>query len=211
MRDKQQHRCTSLGLGLGIRFTDKPGRRHLVTLPPGQYWRFVYFLTAALLWVTPLRANTITAADVERLQAMVDRVAIASSEVASSGRAIVKQTLESGDVLNSHDRLLSACLLELKGVSEHIGFLLHESLVTLGISSVARDPTDEGISLSSAKPSITVLLNYLPSARMDVSEIQVSCRASPLVSSKAQLILGLIPSIDREISSLAKRIHAVRP
>jgi hypothetical protein len=160
-----------------------------------------------LIFLTPGQANTITAADVNRVQDLFQTAANIASDITSAGNSIITETLSSGR-LSSDDDITAACLIELKGTSEHIAYSLHEFLVTAGISSGMKERSDEGLSLTLTKLSLKTLSDYLPKARATVNEIQIGCRTSGLVSAKAQLILGLIPLIDKELTPLAQRIVA---
>jgi hypothetical protein len=163
--------------------------------------------TLVLIFSAPGRANTITAADVNRVQDLFQIAANMALDITSAGNSIITETLSSGR-LSSGDDVTATCLLALKGTSEHIAYDLHEFLITAGISSGMKDRSDEGLSLTLTKLSLKALSDYLPKARATVNEIQIGCRTSDLVSAKAQLILGLIPMIDKELTPLARRIVA---
>jgi hypothetical protein len=160
-----------------------------------------------LIFSTPGQANTITAAEVNRVQDLFQRAANIALDITSAGNSVIAETLSSGS-LSSGDNLTATCLLALKGTSEHIAYDLHEFLITAGISSAMKDRADENLSLTLTKLSLKSLSDYLPKARATVNEIQIGCRSSGLVSAKAQLILGLIPMIDKELTPLARRIVA---
>jgi hypothetical protein len=151
------------------------------------------------------KRTRITSVDVQRIQEIFKRTANAAIDVTDSGKAIVQEAL-SDRRLSRSDALTATCILALKGTSEHIAYSLHEVLVIIGASSAVKDSDDERVTLSLAKVSLNLLIDYLPSARATISEIQVGCRDSGLVSAKAQLVLGLIPLIDSEIGPLAKRV-----